>query len=48
LRAASAKTLVLSMIAIILSHRPLHRLFAADNSSPEALFQAYAEFSATE
>jgi len=48
LRCASAKTLVLSLIAIILSHRPLHRLFAGDGSSPEALFNAYAELSASE
>jgi AcrR family transcriptional regulator len=48
LRCASAKTLVLSLIAIILSHRSLHRLFAGDGSSPEALFKAYAELSASE
>lgn len=48
LRCASAKTLVLSLVAIILSHRSLHRLFAGDGSSPEALFKAYAELSATE
>jgi AcrR family transcriptional regulator len=48
LRCASAKTLVLSLVAIILSHRSLHRLFAGDGSSPEALFKAYAELSASE
>ena len=48
LRCASAKTLVLSLVAIILSHRSLHRLFAGDGSSPEALFKAYAELSAFE
>lgn len=46
LRCANAKTLVLSLAAIILSHRSLHRLFAGDGSSPEALFHAYAELSA--
>ena len=46
LRCSSAKTLVLSLVAIILSHRTLHRLFAGDGSSPEALFNAYSEFSA--
>ena len=46
LRCASAKTLVLSLAAIILSHRSLHRLFAGDGASPEALFHAYAELSA--
>jgi hypothetical protein len=39
---------VLSLIAIILSHRSLHRLFSSDSSSPEALFKAYAELSAFE
>ncbi len=48
LRCTSAKTLVLSLIAIILNHRSLHRLFAGDGSSPEALFKAYAELSASE
>jgi AcrR family transcriptional regulator len=48
LRATSAKTLVLSLVAIILSHRSLHRLFAGDGSSPEALFKAYVELSASE
>ena len=42
------KTLVLSLISIILSHRTLHRLFAGDGSSPEALFNAYSELSAPE
>ncbi len=48
LRCASAKALVLSLIAIILSQQSLHRLFAGDSSGPEALFKAYAEFSASE
>jgi AcrR family transcriptional regulator len=48
LRCTSAKTLVLSLVAIILSHRSLHRLFAGDGSSPEALFKAYVELSASE
>lgn len=47
LRCTSAKALVLSLIAIILSHRSLHRLFAGDGSDPEAMISAYAEFSAT-
>ena len=48
LRCSSAKTLVLSLVALILSHRSLHRLFSSDGSSPEALFNAYAELSAFE
>jgi AcrR family transcriptional regulator len=47
LRCSSAKALVLSLVAIILSQRSLHRLFSADAASPEALFKAYAEFSAS-
>jgi AcrR family transcriptional regulator len=45
LGSTNAKALVLSLIAIILSHRSLHRLFAGDGSGPEAMFRAYAEFS---
>jgi AcrR family transcriptional regulator len=48
LRCTSAKALVLSLIAIILSHRSLHRLFAADGAGPEAMISAYAEFSSAE
>jgi AcrR family transcriptional regulator len=48
LRCTSAKALVLSLIAIILSHRSLHRLFAGDASGPEAMIKAYAEFSSSE
>lgn len=48
LRCTSAKALVLSLIAIILSHGSLHRLFSGDGSSPESLFKAYVEFSASE
>jgi AcrR family transcriptional regulator len=47
LRCTSAKALVLSLIAILLSHRSLHRLFAVDGSGPEAMINAYVEFSAT-
>jgi AcrR family transcriptional regulator len=48
LRCSSAKALVLSLVAIILSHRSLHRLFSNDGSSSEAMFKAYAEFAASE
>jgi AcrR family transcriptional regulator len=48
LRCANAKALVLSLIAIILSHRSLHRLFSNDGADTDALFKAYAEFSAPE
>ena len=46
-RSTSAKALVLSLIAIILSQRSLHRLFAGDGTGPEAMSQAFAEFSAS-
>jgi AcrR family transcriptional regulator len=43
LRCTSAKALVLALIAIILSHRSLHRVFLGDGSSPEAMFKVYAD-----
>jgi len=46
LRCTSAKGLVLSLIAIILSHRSLHRLFSGDGSGAETMLKAYTEFSA--
>jgi AcrR family transcriptional regulator len=48
LRCASAKDLVLSLVAIILSHQSLHRLFSGDGSAPEAMFKAYMEISASD
>jgi len=48
LRCPSAKALVLSLIAIFLSHRSLHRLFADDGSRPEVLFEAYEAYSVSE
>jgi AcrR family transcriptional regulator len=43
LRCSSAKALVLALIAIIVSHRSLHRLFLSDGASPEALLKAYVD-----
>lgn len=48
LRRNSAKALVLSLIAIILSQGSLQRLFSGDGSTADAMFKAYAEFSASE
>lgn len=48
LRSLSAKALVLSMVAIVLTHRSLHRLFSSDGSGPETMIKAYAEYSAME
>jgi len=43
LRCTSAKSLVLSLVGIILTHRPLDRLFLGDGSGLEAMFGAFAE-----
>jgi AcrR family transcriptional regulator len=43
LRCASSKDLVLALIAIVLSHQPLHRLFSSDGSGPETMLNAYTE-----
>jgi len=48
LRCSSSKALVLSLIAITVSQSALHRLFLSDGTSPETLFKAYAEFSASD
>jgi AcrR family transcriptional regulator len=48
LRCSSAKALVLSFVAIILSQRSLHRVFSGDGTKPEAMFKAYAELAASE
>jgi AcrR family transcriptional regulator len=42
LRCTSAKALVLSLVAIILSHGSLRRLFLSDSLGPEEMFKAYA------
>jgi len=44
LRSSNAKALILALVALVLSHRPLRRIFTGDVISPEVLFEAYAEF----
>jgi AcrR family transcriptional regulator len=44
LRCNNAKTLVLTLIGIVLSRGPLHRVFAGDAASLDALFGTYSEF----
>lgn len=44
LRGKNAKTLVLTLIAIVLSRGPLRRVFAGDMVSQGALFDTYSEF----
>jgi len=46
LRCANAKTLVLTLIAIVLSRGPLRRVFLGDSASMHALFETYSEFCA--
>jgi AcrR family transcriptional regulator len=44
IRCANAKTLVLTLVAIVLSREPLHRVFAGNAGSPDTLFETYSEF----
>ena len=44
IRSPNAKTLVLTLIAIILSKGPLRRVFPGDEASLDALFDTYSEF----
>lgn len=44
IRTANAKTLVLTLIAIVLSRGPLRRVFLDDAAGAHALFDAYSEF----
>jgi AcrR family transcriptional regulator len=44
LRCANAKTLVLTLIAIVLSRGPLRRVFLGDAENLNSLFETYSEF----
>lgn len=44
LRCSNAKTLVLTLIAIVLSRGPLRRVFVGDAGSLHSLFETYSEF----
>ncbi|MGA8087484.1 MAG: TetR/AcrR family transcriptional regulator [Terracidiphilus sp.] len=44
LRGSNAKTLVLTLIAIILSRGPLRRVFLGDTENLNSLFETYSEF----
>jgi TetR/AcrR family transcriptional regulator len=46
LRSSNAKALIFTLIAIVLSHRPLHRVFAGPDTSLETLFESIAQFCA--
>jgi hypothetical protein len=44
LRCSNAKTLVLTLIAIVLSRDPLRRVFLGNVENLNALFETYSEF----
>ena len=44
LRCSNAKTLVLTLIAIVLSRAPLRRVFLSDADDLNSLFETYSEF----
>lgn len=44
LRCTDAKTLVLTLVAIVLSRGPLQRVFVGEAANMSALYQAYSEF----
>ncbi|MGB6190980.1 MAG: TetR/AcrR family transcriptional regulator [Terracidiphilus sp.] len=44
IRCTSAKTLVLTLIAIVLSRGPIQRVFLGDAANLEGLFSTYSEF----
>lgn len=44
LRCANAKTLVLTLIAIVISRGPLRRVFLGDTATVHSLFETYSEF----
>lgn len=43
LRCSSAKALILTLIAIVLSHRSLQQIFSDEAAGPEAMFLTYSE-----
>jgi AcrR family transcriptional regulator len=42
LRCVSAKTVILTLIGIVISHRSLQRVFLGEGLSPDGMFEAYA------
>jgi AcrR family transcriptional regulator len=43
-RSANAKAVVLALIAMVVNHHSLHRLFSTGGSGQKAMFKAYADF----
>ncbi|MGA2633486.1 MAG: TetR/AcrR family transcriptional regulator [Terracidiphilus sp.] len=44
LRCPSAKTVILTLIGILISHNSLQRVFVGEGLSPDGMFEAYAGF----
>jgi AcrR family transcriptional regulator len=48
LRCTNAKTVILTLIGILISHNSLQRVFAGEGLSPDGMFEAYAGFTINE
>jgi hypothetical protein len=44
LRCTNAKTVILTLIGILISHNSLQRVFVGEGLSPDGMFEAYAGF----
>jgi hypothetical protein len=44
LRGANAKTVILTLVGIVVSHNSLQRVFMGKEMGPERMFEAYASF----
>lgn len=47
LRCPSTKDLVLALVAIVISHHSLHRIFSCNTPLPDAIFDAYSNLTAS-
>jgi len=48
LRCTNAKTVILTLIGILISHNSLQRVFLGEGLSPDRMFEAYAGFTILE
>jgi hypothetical protein len=48
LRCGNAKTVILTLIGIVISHNSLQRVFTGERLSPDRMFEAYAGFTILE
>jgi AcrR family transcriptional regulator len=44
LKGSNGKTVILTMVGIVISHNSLHRVFSGNEVGPERMFEAYANF----